>query len=64
MAFGPVAVSIPPCFSALGGLVEGASSIVGERSQRTADGVRSAVAEFARADDAAQADFEKLGGDV
>ncbi|MDQ1128829.1 hypothetical protein [Microbacterium sp. SORGH_AS_0888] len=64
MAFGPIAAFIPPGFNALGGLMEGASSFVGDRAQRTADGVQSAVAEFERVDDAAQADFQKLGGDI
>jgi len=64
MAFGPIAVFIPPAFSALGGLMEGTSSIVGERAQRAADGVHAAVTELERVEDAARAELEKLGGDI
>ncbi|PNW08396.1 hypothetical protein C1632_11130 [Microbacterium testaceum] len=64
MAFGPIAAFIPPGFNALGGLMESASSFVGDRAQRTADGLQVAVSEFERVEDAAQADFQKLGGDI
>ncbi|SDP00761.1 hypothetical protein SAMN04487788_1796 [Microbacterium testaceum StLB037] len=64
MAFGPLAAFIPPGFNALGGLIESASSFVGDRAQRTADGLQVAVSEFERVEDAAQVDFQKLGGDI
>ena len=64
MAFGPIAAFIPPGFNALGSLFEGASSFVGARAERSAEGVQTALAGFQRVDDEAEADFVRRGGDL
>lgn len=64
LAFGPLAAFIPPGFNALGGVVEGASGIVGARAQRTSEGIATALSGFQRVEDAAQADAQRLEGDL
>lgn len=64
MAFGPIAAFIPPGFNALGGLMEGASGFVGDRAERSAAGIETAVSGFQRVDETAQSDLDKLAGEL
>ncbi|MCI1017496.1 hypothetical protein HWD99_02545 [Microbacterium sp. C5A9] len=63
MAFGPIGAFIPPVLNSLGGIVEGASGVVGTVSQRTADGVQKAVDGFQTVDDTGRADLDRIASE-
>ncbi|WP_091230963.1 hypothetical protein [Microbacterium sp. 3J1] len=63
MAFGPIGAFIPPVLNSVGSVVEGAAGFVGTVSQRTADGVQTAVEGFRTVDENGRADLDRIAAE-